>query len=50
MAINKKLVHFNTKAIFDKKLAEKEILDTSVVFIKDSNIIHTHGEDYQFVE
>lgn len=50
MAINKKLVHFNTKAIFDQKLAEKEILDTSVVFIKDSNIIHTHGEDYQFVE
>lgn len=49
MAINKKLVHFDTKTIFDQKLAEKEILDTSVVFIKDSNIIHTRGEDYQFI-
>lgn len=50
MAIEKKLIHFNKKEVFDQKLAEKEILDTSVVFIKDSNIIHTRGENYQFIK
>ena len=49
MAIEKKLIHFNKKEVFDQKLAEKEILDTSIVFIKDSNMIHTHGEDYRFI-
>lgn len=48
--INKKLIHFNNKSTFDQKVKDGEILDTSIVFVKDSNIIHTHGEDYQFIE
>lgn len=46
MAINKKLIHFNTKANFDKQLANNNILDTSICFIKDAKQIYTHGGFY----
>ena len=49
MAINKKLIHFNEKSEFDKRLANNEILDTSIVFIKDSKEIYTHGNLYKSV-
>ena len=48
MAIDKKLIHFNTKDVFDQK--KDQIKDTSIVFVKDSNTIYTHGEEYQFIE
>lgn len=44
MAINKKLIHFKTKAAFEAQL--NNILDTSIVFIKDANLIWTHGTYY----
>ena len=47
MAINKKLIHFNTKAEFEKRLSNNEILDTSIVFIKDAKEIYTHKQIYQ---
>ena len=47
MAINKKLIHFNEKSEFDKRLANNEILDTSIVFVKDSKEIWTHGQLYK---
>ena len=52
MAINKKLIHFKTKAAFDReyndggKTGTNNILDTSIVFIKDSQQIYTHGQFY----
>lgn len=46
MAINKKLIHFKTKAAFEAQLAGSNILDTSIVFIKDANLIWTHGTYY----
>ena len=46
MAINKKLIHFNEKTEFEKRLANNEILDTSIVFVKDSKEIWTHGNYY----
>lgn len=49
MAINKKLIHFKTKQNFDNKVANNEILDTSIVFIQDSKEIHTHGTTYKSV-
>lgn len=49
MAINKKLIHFNTKQTFSEKYQNNEILDTSIVFIKDANEIHTHNTSYNFV-
>ena len=49
MAINKKLIHFNEKSEFDKRLANNEILDTSIVFVKDSKEIYTHGNLYKSV-
>ena len=49
MAINKKLIHFNEKSEFDKRLANDEILDTSIVFVKDSKEIWTHGNLYKSV-
>lgn len=45
-AINKKLIHFKTKEEFLKRLEAKEILDTSIVFIKSTHEIWTHGEYY----
>lgn len=50
MAIEKKLIHFNKETEFKKRLNNSEILNTSIVFIKDVNKIHTHEEDYQFIE
>ena len=44
MAINKKLIHFKTKAAFEAQL--NNILDTSIVFIQDANLIWTHGRYY----
>ena len=46
MAINKKLIHFKTKAAFETQLKGNNILDTSIVFIKDANLIWTHGAYY----
>ena len=46
MAINKKLIHFKTKAAFEAQLAGSNILDTSIVFIQDANLIWTHGTYY----
>lgn len=46
MAINKKLIHFKTRAAFEAQLAESNILDTSIVFIQDANLIWTHGTYY----
>jgi len=50
MAINKKLVHFEKKTDFDKQNTDGNILDTSIVFIKDSNEIFTHKTLYPFME
>ena len=49
MAIDKKLIHFNKNEDFVIKNNAGEIKDTSIVFVKDSNEIHTHGKRYQFV-
>ena len=46
MAINKKLIHFKTRAAFEAQLAGSNILDTSIVFIQDANLIWTHGTYY----
>ena len=49
MAIEKKLIHFKEDTEFKKRLDNNEILDTSIVFIKDANKIYTHGTEYQWV-
>ena len=46
MAINKKLIHFNKKEDFEREVANGNILDKSIVFIKDSKEIYTHGTIY----
>lgn len=46
MAINKKLIHFKLKSTFDSELEQGNILDTSIVFIQDANLIWTHGTYY----
>lgn len=46
--INKKLIHFDQNSTFEEK--KDEILDASIVFIKDANKIYTHGTEYQFIE
>lgn len=46
MAINKKLIHFKTKKQFLNELAKENIKDTSIVFIKDTQEIWTHGQLY----
>lgn len=43
MAIEKKLVCFKTQANFDKELAAHNVMDYSIVFIKDTQRIWTHG-------
>lgn len=50
MAINKKLIHFNKYADFKKELDSGNILDKSIVFIKDKKQIYTHGEFYDCTE
>lgn len=49
MAINKKLIHFREKQDFNSAIATDSILDTSIVFIQDSQEIYTHGEAYKAV-
>ena len=49
MAIEKKLIHFNKNEDFQSRLSNNEILDTSIIFIKDVNTIYTHGTEYQYV-
>ena len=46
MAINKKLIHFKLKTTFESELEQGNILDTSIVFIQDANLIWTHGTYY----
>lgn len=46
MAINKKLIHFKNRKTFDQEVAKNNILDTSIVFIQDSQEIWTHGTLY----
>lgn len=46
MAINKKLIHFQKLADFQTQLSAGNILDTSIVFIKDAKQIYTHGQLY----
>ena len=50
MIINKKLIHFNHKEDFEERNNAGDILDSSIVFVKDSHEIYTHGEQYQFIE
>ena len=47
--INKKLVFFNKKEDFDNRNNAGDILDSSIVFVKDSNKIYTHNTDYQWI-
>lgn len=49
MAINKKLIHFSKQESFDNEVANNNILDTSICFIKDSKSISTHGTIYPTV-
>ena len=46
MAINKKLIHFQTKKKFEEELAKGNLLNTSIVFIKETREIWTHGQLY----
>lgn len=46
MAINKKLIHFNKKETFENELAKGNILPTSIIFIKNTKEIWTHGQYY----
>lgn len=46
MAINKTFVHFDHKSVFDEKLVNNELLESSIVFIKDTQQIWTHGQLY----
>lgn len=57
MAINKKLIHFNTLEKFKENLklnsdgsiaSDSNILGTSIVFIKDAKLIWTHGQYYGY--
>ena len=50
MAINKKFIHANTLAGFQKELSAGNILDTSIVFIKDVQKIWTHGQYYSITD
>lgn len=49
MAINKKLIHFKTKAAFDKEYEAGNIKETSICWIKDSQQIFTHDWGLQGV-
>lgn len=46
MAIEKKLIHFNSKEDFESRLKNGEIKETSIIFIKDAKEIWTHGTYY----
>lgn len=47
MLIEKLLVHFRTKEEFDRR--KEDIQKDSIVFIKSSKQIHTHGRTYKTV-
>jgi hypothetical protein len=47
--IDKKLIHFENKDIFDEYDKSGSISDFSIVFIKDLCAIRTHSQDYKFV-
>lgn len=47
MLIEKLLVHFRTKEEFDRR--KEDIQKDSIVFIKNSKHIHTHGRVYKTV-
>lgn len=49
MAIDKKLIHFKNKENFENEVANKNILDHSIIFIQDSREISTHGTVYKTV-
>lgn len=48
MAINKKLIYFKHKSNFTTALNDKQILDTSIVWIEDTKEIYTHGQYFGF--
>lgn len=50
MAINKKLIHFNNYSDFKTELDAGNILGKSIVFIKDTQQIYTHGKLYSCSE
>lgn len=50
MPINKKLIHFNRKEKFEEELGKGNILPTSIVFIKDTQEIWTHGQYYSSLD
>ena len=50
MVIDKKLVCFSEQEKFDERNDSGDILDSSIVFVKDTNRIYTHGEKYQFIQ
>lgn len=47
MLIEKLLVHFRTKEEFDRR--KEDIQKDSIIFIKSSKQIHTHGRVYKTV-
>lgn len=49
MAINKKLIHFNKEDSFTNEKEAGNILDTSIVFVKDAKKIITHSSEYPAV-
>lgn len=50
MAIKKKLIHFNNKDNFSTQLELANIEDQSIVFVKDSSQIWTHGHTYNCID
>lgn len=44
--IDKKLIHFKTKSAFENALANDQLNDWSIVFIKETQEIWTHGQLY----
>ena len=48
--IDKTLIHFKTKAEFDRQLAAGNILPISIVFIEDHKAIWSHGQFYSVFE
>lgn len=44
--LNYTKLHYKTRAAFDADLTDNKILNDSVVFIKDTNQIYTHGQFY----
>lgn len=46
MKINKRFLHFKTLNAFQQALSQGIIRDDSIAFIKDAELIWTHGEYY----